>query len=390
MAANAYEAARQIAAEGTEPERIALASRPNAAPEILYFLAGDAGPAVRSAVAANAATPPQADSVLASDGDPAVRAVVGRKLAPRAPELAGATDRRRRLAWRTLCGLAADAAVMVRAVIAEELQAIPDAPRELILRLAQDAAMEVAAPVIRFSPLLTEDDLLALIEAPPVPDTVTAVARRPHLSERLADAIAAQAADEPVAALLANDSAAIRERTLDALIARTAGHLSWQESLVRRANLPPAAALALVGVIADHLLEPLAGRTDLGPSLARVLLARVKQRLEGAEGTLPPELAFEEAALRGERDTMLQLLARSAAMPPGAVRQVVQLRSAKALISLCWKAGFDPRCALPAQTVLGLVSPAAVIGLPDHGGWPLTQDEMRWQIELLSEPAMAR
>ena len=40
---------------------------------------------------------------------------------------------------------------------------MPDAPRDLILRLARDAAMEVAEPVIRFSPLLTEDDLLALI-----------------------------------------------------------------------------------------------------------------------------------------------------------------------------------------------------------------------------------
>ena len=101
---------------------------------------------------------------------------------------------------------------MVRAVIAEELQAMPDAPRDLILRLARDAAMEVAAPVIRFSPLLTEDDLLALIEAPPVPETVTAVARRPDLSERLSDAVGRPVRNGAVAALLANDSASIRRR----------------------------------------------------------------------------------------------------------------------------------------------------------------------------------
>ncbi|WP_431268220.1 hypothetical protein [Dankookia sp. P2] len=150
--APSYEAAKRIVAEGTEAERIALASRPDAAPEILYFLAADGKLTVRAAVAANAATPAQADSLLAGDGDPRVRAVVGRKLAPRAPVLAGAKDRLHTLAWSTLCALAADAAVMVRAVIAEELQAMPDAPRDLILRLARDAAMEVAAPVIRFSP----------------------------------------------------------------------------------------------------------------------------------------------------------------------------------------------------------------------------------------------
>jgi len=61
--APSYDAAKRIAAEGTEAERIALASRPDAAPEILYFLAGDGQLKVRAAVAANAATPAQADAI---------------------------------------------------------------------------------------------------------------------------------------------------------------------------------------------------------------------------------------------------------------------------------------------------------------------------------------
>jgi hypothetical protein len=385
--ASSYEAAKRIVAEGTEAERIALASRPDAAPEILYFLAADGKLTVRAAVAANAATPAQADSMLAGDGDPRVRAVVGRKLAPRAPVLAGAKDRLHTLAWSTLCELAADAAVMVRAVIAEELQAMPDAPRDLILRLARDAAMEVAAPVIRFSPLLTEDDLLALIEAPPVPETVTAVARRPYLSERLSDAVVARSDNGAVAALLANDSASIREKTLDTLIAVAASHQQWQETLVRRAGLPPQATLALAAVVADHLLEPLATRTDLDPTLARVLRARVDLRLERrGGGTLPPELAFEEAGLRGDTLTMLRLLAEQTGVPARAVEHAAQLRSGKALVSLCWKAGFPPRCALPAHGVLGHIAPGAAIPLPADGAWPLTDAEMRWQIELLAEP----
>lgn len=385
--APSYDAAKRIAAEGTEAERIALASRPDAAPEILYFLAGDGQLKVRAAVAANAATPAQADSMLAGDGDPRVRAVIGRKLAPQAPALAGAKDRLQTLAWSTLCQLAADAAVMVRAVIAEELQAMPDAPRDLILRLAQDAAMEVAAPVIRFSPLLTEDDLLALIEAPPVPETVTAVARRPHLSERLSDAVVARADNGAVAALLANGTAAIREKTLDTLIAVAATHQEWQESLVQRAGLPPQATLALAAVVADHLLEPLASRSDLDPTLARVLRARVDLRLErrGA-AALPPELAFEEAGLRGDKVAMLRLLAERSGVPPRAVAHAAQLRSGKALVSLCWKAGFPPRCVLPAQGVLGLIAPDAAIPPTEAGDWPLTEAEMRWQIELLAEP----
>lgn len=385
--APAYEAATRIAAEGTEAERVALASHPEVAPEILYFLAGDGGLRVRVAVAANGAAPAQADQLLAGDDDPRVRAVVGRKLAPRAPELAGATDRLRALAWGTLCNLAADTAVLVRAVIAEELKALPDAPRDLILRLAGDAAMEVAEPVIRFSPLLTEADLLALIEAPPVPATVTAVARRPQLSEALSDAIAARADDGAIAALLGNESAAIREHTLDTLIAQAATRQAWQERLVRRPGLPPRATLALVAVVADHLLRPLAQRADLDPALTRVLRARVELRLEGRSGgPLPPELAFEEAALRGDTMAMLRLLAEGTGVPARAVEHAARLRSTKALVSLCWKAGFAPRTAVAAQTVLGRVAPEAALPVPAEGGWPLTQAEMRWQMELLNEP----
>jgi hypothetical protein len=143
----------------------------------------------------------------------------------------------------------------------------------------------------------------------------------------------------------------------------------------------------LAAVVADHLLEPLATRTDLDPTLARVLRARVDLRLERrGGGTLPPELAFEEAGLRGDKITMLRLLAEQTGVPARAVEHAAQLRSGKALVSLCWKAGFPPRCTLPAQGVLGHIAPGAAIPLPPDGAWPLTEAEMRWQIELLAEP----
>ncbi|WP_431268219.1 DUF2336 domain-containing protein [Dankookia sp. P2] len=161
---------------------------------------------------------------------------------------------------------------------------------------------------------------------------MTAVARRPHLSERLSDAVVARSDNGAVAALLANDSASIREKTLDTLIAVAATHQQWQETLVRRTGLPPQATLALAAVVADHLLEPLAARTDLDPTLARVLRARVDLRLERrGGGALPPELAFEEAGLRGDRITMLRLLAEQTGVPARAVEHAAQCAAARRL-----------------------------------------------------------
>ena len=386
-----YETAKRLARDGAVADRAALAALPGAAPELLYFLAADGAALVRAAVAANPAAPAQADRLLAADADPAVRAELGRKLAPQAPGLAAARDRLGEIGWQTLCGLAQDAAERVRAVIAEELKSLPDAPRELILRLAGDAAMEVAEPVIRLSPLLTEADLLALVASPPVPATVTAIARRPGIGERLCDAIASTADAAAITALLDNASATIRESTLDALIIQAATRVTWQEALVRRPALPPRALRALALCVAGHLLDRLAARPDLDPGLAGTLRRRVEERLaREAQGDLAeplPEQAFEAAAMRGDKAAMARLLAAHAAVPLAAVEQAARLRSGKGLVSLCWQAGFRMRSALLAQSVLGQLAPGSVLLPTAAGDWPLSGDEMVWQIELLAEPA---
>src|SRR5689334_10597611 len=119
---------------------------------------------------------------------------------------------------------------------------MPNAPKKLILRLARDTSMSVAEPVIRLSPLLTSEDLLALLASVPCAETVSAIARRPNLTEAVSDAIATRADTEAIRALLANRSALIREVTLDSLIAQAARYAEWHEPLVHRPALPARAA----------------------------------------------------------------------------------------------------------------------------------------------------
>ena len=62
------------------------------------------------------------------------------------------------------------------------------------------------------------------------------------------------------------------------------------------------------------------------------------------------------------------------------------LRSAKALVSLVWKAEFSMRVAGPVQMLLGQLGPQEVLQTGDEGseGFSLTQDEMRWQVDFLT------
>ncbi len=404
--------ARQHGSTSDEAMRVRLGASAETAPEILVVLASDITVTVRAAVAINLATPPAVDALLASDADERVRTLLARKLGALVPSLS--QDRRdalREQACATLAMLVEDEAVRVRAAIADVVKELPTAPRELILRLARDAALSVSEPVIQLSPLLTPEDLLALVTSPPAQCTALAVARRPKLPEILCDAIAATNRTDAIAAMLANGSAAIREATLDALVGRARDNETWHEPLVRRPSLSAKAARTLSDIVTNQLLGVLAGRADLEPNLARTIHHRLTERLHperpNAERGMFPATAetvpqspvaaarrlqgqnmLDEAALlaathRGEARLACAMIAVAADIPVSVVERAATLRSTKGLVSLIWKAGFSMRVAAPVQLLLARVAPAAVLSDTSQNGFPLSLEEMRWQIDFL-------
>jgi uncharacterized protein (DUF2336 family) len=389
-----------------ERARVRLGTASDTAPDILMALAADTQVTVRAAVAMNVAAPAHVDTVLAQDSDERVRTLLGRKLAGIVPGLAGADrDRMGDAVLATLAHLVEDEADRVRIGIADVLKDMPQAPRVLILRLAQDSAVAVFDPVIRLSPLLTEDDLLALTRAPGAAATVTAVARRANLSETVCDAVAATADSAAITALLENHHAAIREATLDSLIERAAAHEPWHKPLVRRPQLSPAATRALSDIVTTQLLDELASRADLPHAVTSELRRRLSVRLQPDATTSRPEPTLDEALAEANRladagllqeDTLYDaiqcgearrataLLAVAAEVPVRVVERATTLRSAKALLALVWKAGMTMRIGGPIQVLLGRAAPSGILRATANGQFPLAVDEMRWQIDFLS------
>jgi uncharacterized protein (DUF2336 family) len=368
--------------QGSVAQRIALAAETATPPEMLTWLAADPAPQVRLAVAANDATPPQAGLLLAEDSDPTVREALARRLGALSPATAAPVpDRLTRITAAILARLVEDAAVQVRAALADAVAELPEAPRELILRLAQDTELPVAGPVLRLSPLLTEADLLGLVAAPPAAFTRRMVAVRPGLGEPVAEAVAASADSPAIAALLGNASAAIREATLDRLVAAAEGEPAWQAALVRRPRLMPGTARSLGRLIAAHLLEVLATRPDLPDGMAEALRERIEERLAAAR---PGQDRAQEAARSGNRDELLAELVAATGFAPARIEAALALRSPRAIAALCWRAGWDARTAEAAQLALGV--PRAKLIQPNaEGGWTLSPAELQWQVELLEE-----
>ncbi|MCX7381219.1 MAG: DUF2336 domain-containing protein [Alphaproteobacteria bacterium] len=389
-----------------EAVRVRIGSSPQTDPTVLLSLASDPSVTVRAAVALNRAARVQVDRLLAGDSDERVRTLLARKLASLIPSLPESQrDHIGGETLQTLERLVADEAERVRAAITEVVKDMPGAPRELILRLARDSAVSVCDPVIRLSPILTAEDLMALLTSRPSPVTAIAVARRPNLSESVTDALAATNDSEAVTALLDNQSASIREATLDALIARAGQVTAWHAPLVRRPRLTDRAARALSDIVATQLLDTLACRADLNPAVSGELRRRLAERLQSTTGAHRPEPNMEQAmseakilyaegrlneeallaaVQRGEARLASAIVAVATDLPSSVVDRAATLRSAKGLVSLVWRAGFTMRSAGPLQTLLARLPPETVLRGSASGGFPLAVEEMRWQIDFLS------
>ena len=110
------------------------------------------------------------------------------RLAPSLPR--DAADKLARLTLDVLEKLAVDQLPRVRQIVADEVKHCDNLLRGLIRRLAMDAELAVAGPVLEYSPLLSDTDLLEIIDSDPVRGALGAVARRAALGEAVCEAIA--------------------------------------------------------------------------------------------------------------------------------------------------------------------------------------------------------
>lgn len=398
-----YEHSKRLARDADPEVRRRLAGRTDIQPEVLYYLAEDDVAEVRREIAGNAATPRQADLLLASDRNTAVRHAVACKIAAIAPLLSQEQRAQvRRLTEEVLETLARDQAVRVRQVVAEALKDLTDAPPEVIGRLARDAELAVAGPILEHSPVLLDTDLLNIIASGPIRGALAAIAQRSNLAMEVTDAIVGAAVNAPaeapaIAALLANDSAQIREETLDRILDRAPAVDAWHAPLVRRPTLPQQALRRLAGFVASSLLDILQRRPDLDFDTAREVAAVVERRLaEDGNGADPVGAAGDAAAVpegeeaiataiaRGDQHGVAQALARDAELPVAQVERILRAQSAKGVTALAWKAGLPVRLAVQLQLRIAGISPRSTLNPREGVLYPLSDEEMNWQIEFFA------
>lgn len=409
-----YDVAKKLAASEDAGERRLVASRADTQPEILFYLANDASAEVRREIARNNATPRQADLLLCGDPDEEVRSGLARKIAMLVPSLpADRVGQLERMTMDIVEALARDQATAVRRVVADTLKDQPGAPPHIIQQLARDLELSVSGPVLRHSPLLTDDDLLSIIGNQPLDGKLVAIAERAGLSGSVSEAVARTQSEAAVAALLGNASAQIREETLDRIIDMAPKFEPWHGPLVRRPALPPKAAARIAGFVSEQLMKVLENRTDLPPDVRAAIRNAVLDRARataargGAEplgiGDEPAEEAPKErpmerakkahaagkldeemvasALTQGDRGFVLAALSVRANVPLDAVDKIIGGQSARGVTALCWRAKLTMRLCRQVQLRVANIPPTSVLNARDGTHYPMSDSEMNWQLE---------
>jgi hypothetical protein len=95
------------------------------------------------------------------------------------------------------------------------------------------------------------------------------------------------------------------------------------------------------------------------------------------------DYAIVDALRTNEMMSAKAMLALKAGVALPVIERACDLRSAKAIVSLTWKAGLSPQTAVVLQTMLANLGAAQTLRPGRVGGFPLSEDEMRWQLTFL-------
>lgn len=259
----------------------------------------------------------------------------------------------------------------VRAELARRFASIPDAPHQLMRQLAHDHA-SVATPVLTYSPVLTDADLIDVIRSGNDQAHMRAVSQRNSVNEAVADAIVEHGDDDTLHALLSNEGARLSRAANETAVDRAKANPALHDVTVNRTGLPIDLLNEMYFVVEERLRNKiLEENSRLSPAQLEAALAAGRARVATDDGALPPDysesLAYVEELraagqltpqtlarfLRsGSRSCFLIALSQLADIEYHTARDIIERRELDALAVVCRAANLDKALFLTYAVVL--------------------------------------
>lgn len=394
-----YDRQKKQLETGDTQQRQMLADSDDTHPEVLYFLAKDGDTNIRVAAARNKATPVQASALLAQDKSVDVRVALAARLVELLPDLS--TEEHSQLyayAVQALGVLAQDEVLKIRQALSSALKDHAKAPPKIVGQLARDVEREVSEPILRFCVALADDDLLDILGNHPEPWVISAIAKRPTVSDRVSNAVV-DTKDVPAnTALLRNTGAVFSVETLQKIIEMASEYPDWHEPLAVRKELSLDLVQKLAGFVGESVLHMLERRSDFDQATRNEITELVKRRIEFHRHGAPFESSeskveryvkagrltasvIQDALSWQDHKFVLLALAYLSKIHPIVVEKMLRSGSAKPIVALCWKAKMPMRVSLELQRSYARLQPKEFLYAKGGTDYPMAPAEIKWQLE---------
>lgn len=278
-----------------------------------------------------------------------------------------------------------DADASVRAALSEHLKHNPAVPHDVAMELARDVE-EVAAPMLHFSLVFSDKDLIDLIRTRSHAHQ-QAIAGRAAVSEAVASEIVDHGDAQAVTTLVRNPGAEVSERVGAKIIDLFSGSELVMDEMAQRPALPPKLAERMVTLVSENMRLHLAAAAKMPPAVSERLIALARERatldLLPADAPEHEVVAFVEqlhlkdrltpslllrALCTGEPAFFEAGLAQLCDIPMGNARQLVHDDGSRGLPSICMTASLPeqmfPAVRLAVDTIRETAFDGAADGRP--------------------------
>jgi len=222
--------------------------------------------------------------------------------------------------------------------LSECLAAVAQAPRALILELANDAPA-VAYPVISRSPALNEVDIAAYATTG-TPEQKLALCERADLGPEIVETLIENANERMVEALLKNTALGFGRSQFERLVRRASGRKRLQRALLARGDLPVDLMNGMFFTAPGELKMKILGR-NAGLDESTLDLPPPAERAEAAQEDAPDEGGLVRLLRKGDRDGFLAAFTRLAGLDGRTTRRILSDRGGEALAVVCRALHFD-------------------------------------------------
>jgi uncharacterized protein (DUF2336 family) len=172
---------------------------------------------------------------------------------------------------------AKDIEIRVRIALSQSLKNNPKIPHDIALRLASDE-MEVAVPILQFSKVITEGDILEIIVSTNSVGKLIAISKRDDVSKSVSSALVLKREEKVCSTLFSNLNAEISEETLNLAIEEFARNGDIVNSLLNRGDLPIGIIEKMISLTTDNLKQKIQEHLQGDNKTADTLVDEVRER----------------------------------------------------------------------------------------------------------------